>query len=93
MPETAVARLAETFSVLGDPSRLRIIHALSLHELCVGDLARLLAVSPSAVSHQLRLLRNLRLVKFRREGKVSLYSLDDDHVVSLISQGLAHVLH
>lgn len=93
LPEAIVARLAETFSVLGDPSRLRIIHALSLRELCVGDLARLLSVSPSAVSHQLRLLRNLRLVKFRREGKVSFYSLDDDHVISLISQGLAHVLH
>ena len=93
LPDGTVARLAEIFGALGDPSRLRILHALLHQEQCVGDLARSLGMSQSAVSHQLRLLRNLRLVKFRREGKVSVYSLDDDHVLSLINQGLAHVQH
>lgn len=89
-PETIIA-LAETFKALADPSRTRILFALSRAELCVCDLAELLGLSVSAVSHQLRHLRELKLVKYRREGKMAYYSLDDDHVKTLFRQGLAHV--
>ena len=82
--------LAETFRVLGDPTRVRIVHALSLSELCTSDLASVVAMSESAVSHQLRTLRQLHVVKIRREGKLVFYSLDDDHVRSLFHQGLEH---
>ncbi len=83
--------LAETFKVLSNPARLRIIHALSGDELCVCDLAVLLDGTESAVSHQLRILRNLRLVKYRREGKLIYYSLDDQHVRQLLDAGLEHM--
>jgi DNA-binding transcriptional ArsR family regulator len=86
-----VAALAETFRVLGDPTRVRILDALSSAELCVCDLATLLGVSESAVSHQLRLLRGMRLVRSRRDGRMVFYALDDDHVISLFHQGLRHV--
>lgn len=82
--------LAETFGVLGDPTRVRIVHALSLSELCTSDLASMVGVSESAVSHQLRTLRQLHVVKSRREGKLVYYSLSDDHVRSLFEQGLEH---
>jgi ArsR family transcriptional regulator, lead/cadmium/zinc/bismuth-responsive transcriptional repressor len=85
-----VAGLAEIFGVLSDPTRLRICMFLSHAELCVCDLAAMLGISESAVSHQLRLLRSLRLVKYRREGKMAFYTLDDSHVASLIRQGLDH---
>jgi ArsR family transcriptional regulator, lead/cadmium/zinc/bismuth-responsive transcriptional repressor len=85
-----VTGLAEIFSVLADPTRLRICMFLSESELCVCDLAAMLKISESAVSHQLRLLRSLRIVKFRREGKMAFYTLDDSHVTSLIKQGLDH---
>ncbi|MDD2421405.1 MAG: metalloregulator ArsR/SmtB family transcription factor [Heliobacteriaceae bacterium] len=85
--------LAGIFKTLGDPTRVRIIHQLSIGELCVCDLADILAMSQSAVSHQLRLLRNLRLVRHRKEGKMVFYSLDDDHILSLFRQGLDHVRH
>lgn len=84
--------LAETFKVLGDPTRVRVLLALAERELCVCDLAELFDVTPSAVSHQLRILRAHRLVKARREGKLSFYSLDDDHVRVLFAEGLRHVL-
>lgn len=87
------ARLAETFKALGDPTRIRILHALSGRELCVCDLAAVLEMGQSAVSHQLRTLRNLRLVKFRREGKTVYYSLDDQHITTLFREGLDHVRH
>jgi len=90
-PTEALRRLAETFKVLGDPTRVHILHALSLDELCVCDLASLLGTSQSAVSHQLRLLRACKLVKFRKEGKMAYYYLDDDHVRELLSQGLGHI--
>ncbi len=93
LPDPVVARLAETFSALGDTTRVRILHALSERELCVCDLASLLAMTPSAVSHQLRLLRHLRLVKPRKAGRMVYYSLDDDHVVDLFRRGLEHVRH
>ncbi len=89
--DEAAARLAETFSVLGDPTRVRLICALQNAELCVCDLATLLNLSQSAVSHQLRLLRTMRLVKYRREGRVVHYSLDDEHIGNLFLQGLQHV--
>lgn len=82
--------LAETFRVLGDPTRVRIVHALSLAELCTSDLASVVAMSESAVSHQLRTLRQLHVVKSRRDGKLVFYSLNDDHVRSLFQQGLEH---
>lgn len=85
--------LAATFHALGDPTRVKLIFALSRAELCVCDLAALLEVSVSAVSHQLRLLRSLRLVRTRREGKLIYYTLDDDHIRTLFAQGLAHVKH
>jgi DNA-binding transcriptional ArsR family regulator len=92
MPAAAGFRhLAETFSAMGDPTRLRILFALANEELCVCDLSALLGVSVSAVSHQLRLLRGLRLVKCRREGRLSYYSLDDQYVSALLSLGLEHV--
>jgi DNA-binding transcriptional ArsR family regulator len=88
---TIASRLAETFKVLGDPSRVRIVHALSLEELCTHDLASVLGMSESAVSHQLGLLRLLRLVKFRREGRIVYYSLDDEHIRQLFEDSLRHV--
>jgi len=92
MPDSGnIARLAETFKVLSHPTRLKIIHALSETELCVCDLAALLGSTESAVSHQLRLLRGMRLVKFRREGKLAYYSLDDQHVRQLFAAGIEHM--
>lgn len=87
----AVQGLADTFSALGDPTRVRILDALSHGELCVCDLAAVLKLSQSAVSHQLRLLRGLRLVRPRRDGRVVFYSLDDQHIISLFKQTLQHV--
>jgi ArsR family transcriptional regulator, lead/cadmium/zinc/bismuth-responsive transcriptional repressor len=86
-----VSALAETFRLLGDPTRVRILDALAAAELCVCDLATLLGVSESAVSHQLRLLRGMRLVRARREGRMVFYALDDQHVVALFKQALQHV--
>ena len=84
------AQVAETFKVLDDPTRVRIIHALSLAELCTYDLAAVLGISESTVSHQLRMLRLLRLVKHRREGRNVYYSLDDEHIRHLFEQGYRH---
>ena len=92
MPDgEAVLRLAEVFSVLGDPSRVKLISALAAAELCVGDLAGLAGLSQSAVSHQLRLLRATRLVNYRREGPVVYYSLGAGPLRELFSQGLHHL--
>jgi len=82
--------LAETFSLLGDPTRTRILHALSVDELCVSDLAGLLQISASTASHQLRLLRDRRLVAVRREGKRTYYRLQDEHIRTLIDMGVSH---
>jgi DNA-binding transcriptional ArsR family regulator len=89
--DEAVRKMSDLFRMLGDPTRVRIIHALSLEELCVCDIASLLGVSQSAVSHQLRVLRNTRLVRYRRDGKKSYYCLDDDHIKLLFKQGLDHI--
>lgn len=86
-----VRALAETFGALSDPTRVRIITALTEQELCVFDLALLLGLTGSAVSHQLRLLRGQRLVKYRKEGKVAYYSLDDDHIRNLVEECIKHV--
>ncbi len=89
--DATVVALAETFKALGDPTRVRLLDALSRAELCVCDLAGLLGVTESAVSHQLRLLRGMRLVKSRRDRRHIYYSLDDDHILKLFEQGLEHV--
>lgn len=92
-PLEALQDLAALFKALGDPTRVRILAALALRELCVCDLCAILDMSQSAVSHQLRLLRTARLVRFRRDGKNVFYSLDDEHVLALFAQGLEHVRH
>lgn len=86
-------RLAQTFKAMADPSRVRILHALALAELPVCELARLVQISESAVSHQLGLLRALRMVRRRKVGRHVLYALDDDHIRGLIDVGLAHLVH
>ena len=83
--------LADIFKVFGDSTRIKILFALFESELCVGDLARLLGLSQSAVSHQLKTLKEAKLVKFRREGKIIFYSLDDDHVRTILFMGMEHV--
>jgi ArsR family transcriptional regulator len=90
-PDRTLERIAETFAVLGDPTRVKIVFALSQRELCVCDMARLLGLTEPAVSHHLRLLRNLRLVKYQRKGKMVYYSLDDDHIERLLTMGLEHI--
>ena len=91
MAPRAVRCLAEMFRVLGDPTRVRILDALSGGELCVCDIASIAGISESAVSHQLRLLRGMRLVRPRRAGRMVFYSLDDHHIIELLRQGLTHV--
>lgn len=91
IPGGKVLELAELFKTLGDPTRVRIMDALAKNEFCVCDLAELLELSQSATSHQLRVLRSNHLVKYRREGKMVYYSLDDEHVMSLYHEGLEHI--
>ena len=91
MPSHTVSALADTFRVLGDPTRVRILDALSTGELCVCDIATLVELSESAVSHQLRLLRSMRLVRTRRAGRLVFYALDDQHIIELFRQALTHV--
>ena len=83
--------VAEFFKIMGDPTRISILSALSLKEMCVCDIAVLLNMTQSAISHQLKTLRQARLVKYRRAGKVIYYTLDDDHVQKIIQLGLIHV--
>ncbi len=83
--------LAELFKALGDYTRVRILFALSVNELCVCALAEVLDMSQSAISHQLRLLRAAKLVRYRKDGKNVYYTLDDDHVRNLVAQGLDHI--
>lgn len=91
--EGAASDLAGLFRVMGDPTRLRIISLLAASELCVCDIAAALEMTQSAVSHQLRVLRMMKLVKFRKEGRAAYYSLDDDHVERLYILGLDHLGH
>jgi len=89
--EETLYDLAELFKVFGDSTRIKILWALNEAELCVCDLAYLLNMTQSAISHQLRLLKQARLVKSRKDGKVVYYALDDDHVEGIIDQGLIHL--
>ncbi|MBP2656173.1 MAG: hypothetical protein H6Q73_3742 [Firmicutes bacterium] len=93
LSDDAVHELAETFKILGDSTRIKILHALSKRELCVCDIVAVVQMGQSAVSHQLRLLRGSRLVKYRKEGKMVWYSLDDEHISLLLSQGIEHIAH
>lgn len=83
--------LAELFKIFGDSTRVKILYALLEGELCVCDIAKLMEVTQSAVSHQLRVLKGSKLVKFRREGKTVYYSLADEHVIRILSQGMEHI--
>ncbi|SHJ68846.1 ArsR/SmtB family transcription factor [Parasporobacterium paucivorans] len=92
MPEEEILYdLAEFYKVFADSTRIKILYVLLQSEMCVCDIGRILNVSQSAVSHQLRHLKQMRLVKFRREGKTIFYSLSDSHIESIISQGLEHI--
>lgn len=91
-PEERLYDLADVFRVFGDTTRIRILYVLFERELCVCDIAKLLGMTQSAVSHQLRILKDAKLVRFRREGKTVFYSLDDDHVRSVLELGMEHVL-
>ena len=93
LPDEEARQVAETFKILGDATWVKILWALSRRELCVCDLAAVVGMGQSAVSHQLRLLRGSRLVKYRKEGKMVWYALDDQHVFSLLSQGIEHIAH
>ena len=87
----SVASIADVFKLLGDPTRVRIVDALSYGERCVSDLTALVGISESAVSHQLRLLRAARLVRVRRSGRLAYYALDDHHVVGLLHDMRKHI--
>ncbi|WP_150275408.1 ArsR/SmtB family transcription factor [Paenibacillus tepidiphilus] len=94
LPERSTTdKMAEMFKALGDPTRVRLIYALSQRELCVHDLSSILDMGQSAVSHQLRYLRNLRIVKRRKEGKTVYYSLNDAHVEQIFLQTHEHIRH
>lgn len=85
--------LSTMFKALSDPTRLNIIDTLSKTPLCVHDIANVLDMSQSSISHHLRALRDTRLVKFQREGKLVIYSVDDDHILNVFNQGLDHIKH
>ncbi|MDR7869659.1 MAG: metalloregulator ArsR/SmtB family transcription factor [Tissierellaceae bacterium] len=91
--ETGLDNLARIYKALGDPSRLKIIYVLSKSPLCVCDIAALLDMTQSSISHHLRILRDLNLVKFKKEGKLVIYSLDDEHVLRLLEEGVEHTKH
>lgn len=90
-PRKTFLLLAETFQALGDSSRIQIVWALSLGEMCVNDLAEALSMTQPTVSHHLQRLRMLKLVKVRRDGRTSFYSLDDEHIERLLHEGIEHV--
>lgn len=90
--DEAVYALAELFKIFGDPTRIRILYAMLDAERCVNDIAGLLQMSQSSVSHQLRILKTSKLVKSRREGKSIFYSLDDEHVRSILNMGMDHIM-
>ena len=90
-PDERLYDLAELFKIFGDSTRVKILYALLESELCVCDIAKLMEVTQSAVSHQLRVLKNSKLVKFRREGKTVYYSLADSHVIHILDQGMEQI--
>jgi len=87
-----LVQIAELFKAFGDPTRVEILSLLAQQELCVNDIAHAVDLSQSAISHQLRILKQMHLIKYRREGKNILYSLADDHVHTILETGLEHVL-
>lgn len=89
--EELLYELADLFKVFGDTTRIKILYALMEQDLCVADLAEIIGASQSAVSHQLRTLKQARLVKFQRDGKNVIYSLSDDHVYTVLAQGMTHI--
>ncbi|MGV8049583.1 MAG: ArsR/SmtB family transcription factor [Anaerolineaceae bacterium] len=89
--DSQLVQMAELFKAFDDPTRLKIINALLLAEMCVCDISTLLNMTQPAISHHLKVLRQTQLVKYRRDGKIVYYSLDDDHIALLFQQGLAHV--
>ena len=89
----ALLKLAELFKILGDPTRLKIVELLLESEMCVKHIAETMGMGQSAISHQLRVLRQARLVTYRKEGKTAYYSLNDDHVEGLVRMGMDHVAH
>lgn len=92
MPEEdQLLDLAEFFKVFGDSTRIKILYVLSQSEMCVCDIANLLQMGQSAISHQLRVLKQMRLVKFRRDGKTIFYSLADGHIQTILAQGMEHI--
>ncbi|MDE5940371.1 MAG: metalloregulator ArsR/SmtB family transcription factor [Lachnospiraceae bacterium] len=90
--DEAIYALAELFKIFGDPTRIRILYAMLDAERCVNDIAGILQMSQSSVSHQLRILKTSKLVKSRREGKSIFYSLDDEHVRSILNMGMEHIM-
>ena len=91
-PETVLLEVAELFKVFGDTTRTRMICALRMEEMCVNDLAALLCMNQSAVSHQLKILRDARLVRYRKQGRVAYYALDDKHIEQIFSMAFDHVM-
>lgn len=89
--EQQLLDLSEFFKVFGDSTRIKILYVLSQSEMCVCDIASLLQMGQSAISHQLRVLKQMRLVKFRRDGKTVFYSLSDDHIQTILAQGMEHI--
>lgn len=89
--ENSLYDLADLFKIFGDTTRIKILYVLSEHSMCVCDIATLLGISISAVSHQLKVLKTAKLVKYRRQGKTVFYSLSDDHVKTIINNGLEHI--
>lgn len=92
MPDQVTASIAEFFKVFGDQTRIRILQVLFEEEMCVCDIAYLLNMSQSAISHQLRVLKQAGIVKYRKDGRVVYYSLDDEHIQSIFEQGYQHVM-
>lgn len=89
--EQQLMDLADFFKIFGDPTRIRILYVLSQSQMCVCDIANLLQMGQSAISHQLRVLKQMRLVKFKREGKTVFYSLADGHIQTILAQGMEHI--
>lgn len=93
LPDKLLANVADFFKIFSDKTRLKIVTILLKDELCVCDIATILEMSHSSISHQLRVLRQFKVVKNRKEGKVVYYSLDDNHINSIVSQGIEHYIH
>ncbi|MGO1369236.1 MAG: ArsR/SmtB family transcription factor [Senegalia sp. (in: firmicutes)] len=91
--DNCLLNLADFFKVFGDPTRIKIIYALYESEMCVCDIAELLSMSQSAISHQLRSLKDKGVVKYRKEGRTVFYSLDDEHIYEILNSGLKHICH